>query len=89
MNGSSITSSSQFSFAGTAANPDPSWSVAGAGDFNADARSDILRRNDNGVTAEWLMNGATITSSVTPSFSGEPIKPDSTWGVQAKPTNLS
>jgi hypothetical protein len=30
------------------------WKVAGSGDFNGDARSDLLLRNDNGSVTQWL-----------------------------------
>jgi Ca2+-binding RTX toxin-like protein len=30
------------------------WHVAGTGDFNGDGRDDILWRNDNGLTVDWL-----------------------------------
>ncbi|URD62073.1 FG-GAP-like repeat-containing protein [Sphingomonas sp. KRR8] len=30
------------------------WKVAGSGDFNGDARADLLLRNDNGTITEWL-----------------------------------
>ena len=63
MNGSTITSSGVLKAGGVAAKPDASWSVAGVGDFNSDGNADILWRNSNGSLAEWLMNGATITSS--------------------------
>jgi Ca2+-binding RTX toxin-like protein len=33
---------------------DNSWHIAGIGDFNADGRSDILWRNDNGVMYDFL-----------------------------------
>jgi hypothetical protein len=38
--------------------PDQSWTIAGAGDFNADGRNDILwQHRTTGVLAAWLMNG--------------------------------
>jgi hypothetical protein len=36
---------------------DPSWQVGAVGDFNGDARDDLLLRNANGTITEWL--GAT------------------------------
>ena len=89
MNGSSIDRSNFVTSGGLPVSPDAAWHVVEIGDFNGDARSDILWRNDSGVTAEWLMKGATITSSVTPSSGGNPVNPDPTWSVQAKPTNFA
>ena len=37
-----------------------SWTVDKVGDFNGDARADILWRNTAGTAAIWLMNGATV-----------------------------
>ena len=43
---------------------DPSWSIAGVGDFNADGRADVLWRNqDAALTSLWTMNGVTATST--------------------------
>lgn len=33
---------------------DPSWTVAQVGDFNGDARDDVLLQNTNGTITEWL-----------------------------------
>jgi FG-GAP-like repeat len=33
------------------------WHIVGVGDFNGDARTDILWRNDNGQFGDWLGNG--------------------------------
>jgi VCBS repeat protein/FG-GAP repeat protein len=86
MNGSNITSSGFVMSGGTAVNPDTSWHVVEIGDFNGDARTDILWRNDNGALAEWLMKGNSIIASVTPSSGGSAISPDAGWTAQAKPT---
>jgi len=40
-----------------------SWSVAGIGDLNGDARADVLWRHSSGVLHGWLMNGMTRGSS--------------------------
>ena len=36
------------------------WNIAGIGDFNGDGKSDLLWRNDAGVTAIWDMNDGAI-----------------------------
>jgi hypothetical protein len=89
MNGSTISSSGFVSVAGTPVAPDASWHVVEIGDFNDDARTDMLWRSDSGALAEWLMNGTTITSSFAPSSGGTPIGPDPSWQVQAKPTDFA
>ena len=35
-------------------NVSTAWHIAGTGDFNGDGREDLLWRNDNGVTVDWL-----------------------------------
>src|SRR5262249_4230866 len=59
MNGTSLTSSSSFTAGGNPVNPDPSWSIAGAEDFNGDGKSDLLWRNTAGSLVEWILNGST------------------------------
>ena len=39
------------------------WTIVGTGDFNGDAISDVLWRNDNGDVAIWLMNNAQVSST--------------------------
>jgi hypothetical protein len=85
MNGSAITSSATITFNGATVAPDASWHVVEVGDFNGDGRSDVLWRNDSGAMTEWLMSGATIMSTVTPSSGGASVSPDSSWSTQAKP----
>jgi hypothetical protein len=58
-------------------------------DFNGDGRSDLLWRNDNGAMSEWLMNGATIVSSTSPTSGGVAASPDASWHTQAKSTNFA
>jgi hypothetical protein len=53
MNGTSVVSA-----AGIGSVPN-SWTIAQTGDFNFDAKSDILWRNTSGDIAMWLMNGTT------------------------------
>jgi hypothetical protein len=83
MNGSAVMSSGPVTAAGSAAAPDPSWHVVDVADFSGDGKSDIMWRNDNGATAEWLMNGTQIASS-----SGL-ANPDLSWINQNKPTNFA
>ncbi len=89
MNGTSIVSSGAVSSGGSAVNPDQSWHVVEIGDFNDDARADILWRNDNGALAEWQMKGTSIVSSFTPTSGGVNVAPDGNWQTQAKPTDFA
>jgi VCBS repeat protein len=89
MNGSSITGSGSVTSGGTPVNPDPSWHVVEIGDFNGDARADILWRNDSGALAEWFMKGTAIVGTATPTFGGAAVTPDGSWTVQAKPTDFA
>ena len=88
MNGSAVQSSAPITYQGNVIAPDASWKMVEIGDFNGDGNSDILWRNDNGSMSEWLMNGSQIMQSLTPSSQGNPAAPDSSWTVQAKPTNF-
>ncbi len=88
MNGSAVQSSASITYQGNVIAPDASWKVVEIGDFNGDGSSDILWRNDNGSMSEWIMNGSQIMQSLTPSSQGNPALPDSSWTVQAKPTNF-
>ena len=49
----------------------------GAGDYNADGKSDFLWRNDNGQVAIWQMNGATLVDG---SLVSVPVPAD--WTIQ-------
>ena len=88
MNGNTITSSGLVTSGGAAVAPDATWHVVEIGDFNGDGNSDILWRNNNGTMAEWLLNGTSISQSVTPAAGGVPASPDATWSTQARPTNF-
>ena len=89
MNGSGIIGSGSVTLGATPVNPDPSWHVVEIGDFNDDARADILWRNDNGSMAEWFMKGTAIVGTATPSSGGAAVTPDASWIVQAKPTDYA
>jgi VCBS repeat protein len=89
MDGSSILSSSAVNSGGAAVTPDASWHVVEIGDFNLDARTDILWRNDSGALAEWMMNGSNIVASTTPGSGGGAAAPDASWHTQARPTNFA
>jgi serralysin len=60
-------------------------SIVEIGDFNGDGNSDILwRQSSTGTLADWTMNGSTISSSQVLGAA-----PDSTWNIQAKPTDFA
>jgi len=88
MSSSTITSSSSITFGGAIITPDATWHVVQVGDFNGDGSSDILWRNDSGTMAEWLMNGTTISQTLTPTSGGSAVSPGATWSPQEKPTNF-
>ncbi len=55
-------------------NPDASWQIEGSGDYNGDARSDILWQNSDGQAGIWFMNGLTVLNAgVAGSFNPGPI----------------
>jgi hypothetical protein len=89
MNGTTITASDSITFNGATLAPDASWHLVDIGDFNGDGLSDMLWRNDSGAMAEWLMNGSTITASLTPNVGGSAIDPAAGWQTAAKPTNFA
>jgi microcystin-dependent protein len=89
MNGTSIIGSAAVTSGGVAVSPDPSWHVVEIGDFNLDARADILWRNDSGAMAEWFMNGTTIIGSTAPTVGGVAVSLDASWQTQAKPTDFA
>jgi subtilisin-like proprotein convertase family protein len=66
---------------GTFASPptlaDVSWQMAGTGDFNGDAKPDILWRHDvSGQNVAWFMNGVTLTGGT---FLNPPELADTDW----------
>jgi hypothetical protein len=76
MNGTSTIS--QTGVSGAAA-LDNTWSVAGVGDFNGDARADILWRSDtSGTPVIWLMNGDQVQTAAA--INGGIAVPQ-TWSV--------
>jgi hypothetical protein len=89
MNGANIVGSGAITSSGSVVAPDASWHVVEIGDFNGDARTDILWRNDSGALAEWLMKGTSIIGSFTPTSGGSAVAPDASWQVQAKPTDFA
>ncbi len=82
MNGSVLVSGATVTMNGAVVAPDPTWSVAGFGDFNGDGNSDILwRHSTDGILADWSMNGASITSSSKVTYNGVAVAPDSSWSI--------
>ena len=84
MNGTAIAASGFVTSQGAVVAPDASWHIVQIGDFNGDAESDILWRNDSGAVAEWQMKGSQIMGSTMPATGGL----DASWHSQIKPTNF-
>jgi hypothetical protein len=58
INGGSVASSTDLGTVPTA------WSIAGAGDYNADGTTDILWRNTStGDTVTWFMQNGQVSTS--------------------------
>ena len=57
MNGTAVLNPNS-SFVGNV--PTPQWSIVGTGDFNADAKGDLLWQDTSGNVAIWEMNGTTV-----------------------------
>jgi hypothetical protein len=89
LNGPAIASSGAVTYNGTAVSVDASWHVIEVSDFDGDGNSDVLWRNDNGAMAEWLMNGAQITSSTTPAAQGAAVTPAASWQTKSNPTDFA
>ena len=82
MSGSAIFSSGTVTYQGQTLNPDPSWSVAGIADFNADGAADVLwRQNGGGPLALWQMSGSTVNASNSVTYNGNVVAPDASWSV--------
>lgn len=89
MNGSTIESSANVTYGGSAVAPGSTWNVVEVGEFNGGNTADILwRQSTTGTLAEWQMNGAQIVSSQSVTSTGTLITPDGSWQVQAKPTDF-
>jgi hypothetical protein len=58
MNGTAVASAAVLPIVVSA-----DWTMVGGGDFNGDAKADILWRHTNGNVAIWLMNGTTVIGS--------------------------
>jgi FG-GAP-like repeat len=84
MNGTAIAASGFITSQGAVVAPNASWHIIQIGDFNGDAQSDILWRNDSGVVTEWQMKGSQIIGTTVPAAGGL----DGSWHDQVKPTNL-
>jgi hypothetical protein len=55
MNGTNVIGGGTVS-----SNPGPSWQVAGTGDFNHDAHSEVLWQNANGQVVIWEMSRTNV-----------------------------
>jgi hypothetical protein len=71
-----LLSGQSISFSGTTPET-KGWHVVAAGDFNVDGDSDIVLQNTDGTPQIWLMNGTSVTSTVTLA------NPGSAWHVIA------
>jgi hypothetical protein len=60
-------------------NPGTQWHIAGIGDYNGDARDDILWRHDSGVVTNWL---STSSGGITDNAANLWINPGTAWHVQ-------
>jgi hypothetical protein len=69
LNGTQITGG------GNVGTLDPTWRIAGTGDFNHDGNTDALLFNNNGTVGEWQLNGTQLTGG------GNVGMLDPTWHV--------
>jgi hypothetical protein len=59
--------------------PDTGWQIGGSGDFNRDAKADILWRHGvSGEVVVWYMNGAVLTGGV---FTNPSALVDTGWRI--------
>ena len=85
-----VVTANSVTFAGNPVVPSPAWSINAISDFTGDGNSDLLWRNQNtGAMAEWLMNGSTITASVSPTLNALPATLSNAWQPQTNPTNFA
>ncbi|MEO8483552.1 MAG: Ig-like domain-containing protein [Acidobacteriota bacterium] len=76
MNGTQVASRGAV----TPARVDPRWQIAGAGDMNRDGKADLIWQNTTtGALQVWLMNGATLSRSV--SLTPSAVQPS--WRIKA------
>jgi hypothetical protein len=61
---------------GTISTPN-GWTVEASGDFNHDNKADVILQNNDGLPQIWLMNGTSVTSTVTL------VNPGPSWHVIA------
>ena len=59
---------------------DPSWSIVGVGDFNGDARPDLMWQHPSGWLSVWYMNGRNLVGGTyfNPGLTG-----DANWRIRA------
>ncbi len=81
MDGAAIANATAIYADGVVINPDPSWTIAGIGDFNNDKHADILWRSSSGAVAVWTMNGGNVTSGAFATSNGAVAAPDASWSV--------
>src|ERR1700733_8877766 len=88
MNGTSVLNPNT-SFVGNV--PTPQWSIVGTGDFNADAKGDLLWQDTSGNVAIWEMNGTAVlnqnSSFVAKVASQWSIKGTGDFNGTARPTS--
>jgi FG-GAP-like repeat len=65
-----------FNNGGPVAVPSPLYEIRGAGDFNADGKSDIVWHSREGETAIWYMDGSTFLGAAA-----LPRVPDMQWDI--------
>jgi len=61
-------------------NPGPSWRAVGTGDFNGDAKSDILFQHTNGLVGIWELDGTNVIGGSGTLVGGNP---GASWQVKS------